>query len=184
MTGRWGGPAFWIERRLAEEASTSTGYVLPIPDAGKVPDSLQALLKALKGGLALIETTAQGWGQGKTAAPRLDWQAERLGAAPPDGLISLRQHVRQDVLAAYGVPVGLSSASGAREAWRQFLAATIAPLAKVVTAELAAKLDAPDLALTFEDLRAADIVGRARSYKQLVEAGMDAAKAAAITGLE
>ena len=64
------------------------------------------------------------------------------------------------------------------------MAGTVSPLSKIVTAELAAKLDAPELALTFEDLRAADIVGRARSYKQLVEAGMNKAKAAAITGLE
>ena len=61
--------AGWIERRLAEEASTSTGYVLPIPDGGKVPDSLKTLLKALKGGLALIETTAQAGAKASRGAP-------------------------------------------------------------------------------------------------------------------
>ena len=174
-----------IERRLAEEASTSTGYVLPIPDGGKVPDALKTLLKALKGKLAMIETTAGGWAQGKPAAPAHDWQAERLGAAPPDSLISLRRDVRSDIFGAYGIPIGLSAAGAAvRESWRQFLAGTVSPLSKIVTAELAAKLDAPNLTLTFEDLRAADIVGRARSYKQLTDAGMGDAKAAQITGLE
>ena len=158
---------------------------MPIPDGAQIPDTLKTLLKALKGGLALIETTAQGWGQGKTAAPAHDWQAERLGAAPPDSLISLRRDVRGDIFGAYGIPIGLSAAGAAvRESWRQFLAGTVSPLSKIVTAELAAKLDAPELTLTFEDLRAADIVGRARSYKQLVEAGMDDVKAAQITGLE
>ena len=42
--------AGWIERRLAEEASTSTGYVLPIPDGGKFPMAgLKNLLKCAKG---------------------------------------------------------------------------------------------------------------------------------------
>ena len=100
-------------------------------------------------------------------------------------LISLRRDVRSDIFGAYGIPIGLSAAGAAvRESWRQFLAGTVSPLSKIVTAELADKLDAPNLTLTFEDLRAADIVGRARSYKQLVEADMDAAKAAAITGLD
>ena len=178
--------AGWIERRLAEETSTSTGHILAVPDAASSGNvaGLAAKLKALGGKLFVTETTAAGWGAGQASAPKRDYETTRLGAAPPDSLISLRRDVRQDVLAAYGVPVGLSAAAGVREAWRQFLAGTISPLSKIITAELSDKLDAPDLALTFEDLRAADIVGRARSYKQLVEAGMDAAKAAQITGLE
>ena len=50
--------------------------------------------------------------------------------------------------------------------------------------ELADKLDAPGLAFEFPDLRAADLVGRARSFKALVDAGMDLAEAAAVAGLE
>ena len=72
----------------------------------------------------------------------------------------------------------------ARESYRQFLAATIQPIAKLVAEELADKLDSPSLALSFEDLRGADVLGRARAFASLTGGGMDAAKAAKITGLE
>ena len=73
---------------------------------------------------------------------------------------------------------------GARESYRQFLASTIQPLARLVVEELAVKLDTPTLALDFTELRAADIASRARAFKQLVDAGMDQAKAASVTGLD
>ena len=49
---------------------------------------------------------------------------------------------------------------------------------------MSVKLDTPTLALGFTELRAADIASRARAYKQLVDAGMDATKAATVAGLE
>ena len=132
-----------------------------------------------------MDTTSSGWGGGSIEAPQCDWKANRLGADPPETLGKLRGDVKNDIFGAYGIPSSIHGTGGsARESYRQFLASTIQPLAKLVAEELADKLDTPTLALTFEDLRAADIASRSRAYKQLVDAGMDAAKAASVTGLD
>ena len=132
-----------------------------------------------------MDTTSSGWGGGSIEAPQRDWKANRLGADPPETLGKLRGDVKNDIFGAYGIPSSIHGTGGsARESYRQFLASTIQPLAKLVAEELADKLDTPTLALTFEDLRAADIASRSRAYKQLVDAGMDAAKAASVTGLD
>ena len=179
--------AAWIERRLAEETSTATSYVLPLPDGGP-GESFLALkngLQAGKGKLHLFETVAKGWGAGEGAAPQGDYDVKRLGAAPPDGLRNLRSDLRSDVLGIYGVPSSIHGTGGsARESYRQMLGSTIAPLAALIVEELSVKLDTPGLTFTFESLKAADITGRARAFKALVDAGMDKAKAQALTGLE
>ena len=176
--------ATWIERRLAEETSTATSYVLPLPEAADV-DKLKADIKGGRGRLHIVDTTSTGWGDGTAAAPRQDWKSNRLGADPPDSLGKLRSDVKADIFGVYGIPSSIHGTGGsARESYRQFLASTIQPLAKLVVEELSAKLDTPTLALDFTELRAADIASRARAFKQLVDAGMDKAKAASITGLE
>ena len=74
--------ATWIERRLAEETSTATSYMLPLP-AGADVDALKADIKAGRGKLHLVDTTSSGWGGGSIEAPQRDWKANRLGADPP-----------------------------------------------------------------------------------------------------
>ena len=179
--------ATWIERRLAEETSTATAYVLPLPDGGS-NDSFNTLAYGLQKGqgkLHLFETVAGGWGEGRTAAPRGDYDVKRLGASPPDSLGKLRSDVKNDIFGAYGIPSSIHGTGGsARESYRQFLSSTIQPLAKLVVEELAVKLDTPTLALNFTELRAADISGRARAYGVLINAGMPPAEAAEATGLE
>ncbi len=86
--------AGWLEKRLPQEASTLATYVMPVPD-GVSENVLPQVKTALSGGgggsTHLVETTAQGWGQGEnSAAPKGDWDAKRLGANPPSSLISLR----------------------------------------------------------------------------------------------
>ena len=176
--------ATWIERRLAEEASTATSYVFPLPEAADV-DKLKADIKGGRGRLHIVDTTSTGWGDGTAAAPRQDWKANRLGANPPESLGKLRSDVKDDIFGVYGIPSSIHGTGGsARESYRQFLASTIQPLAKLVVEELAVKLDTPTLALDFTELRAADISGRARAYGVLINAGMDAAEAAEATGLD
>ena len=90
------------------------------------------------------------------------------------------------ILAACGVPPEMlrqSDGTGRREAWRQFLHASIAPVALGVAADLADKLDIPGLALNHERMMASDIAGKARAVQSLVKGGMDVAKAAALAGL-
>ena len=176
--------AGWIERRLAEEASTATSYVLPLPEGADV-DKLKADIKGGRGRLHIVDTTAAAWGDGTASAPRADWKSNRLGANPPDSLGKLRSDVKADIFGAYGIPSSIHGTGGsARESYRQFLSSTIQPLAKLVVEELALKLDTPTLALDFSELRAADIAGRARAYGVLINAGMPPAEAAEATGLE
>ena len=103
---------------------------------------------------------------------------ERFGANPPSALVELRHEPAQAVLMACGVPVEIS-----REAYRQLLHGRIASLARMVEAELAKKLEAP-VTLNFDQLRAADIMSRARAYASLVTAGMQPERAARIAGFD
>ena len=176
--------ATWIERRLAEEASTAIAYVLPLPEAADV-DALKADIKGGRGRLHIVDTTAAGWGDGSIAAPQRDWKSNRLGADPPESLGQLRENLGNDVFGVYGIPSSIHGTGGsARESYRQFLSSTIQPLAKLVVEELAVKLDTPTLALDFSELRAADISGRARAYGVLINAGMPPSEAAEATGLD
>ena len=87
---------------------------------------------------------------------------------------------------ACGVPTALLAESptgtGTREAWRQFLFGTVAPLGKLVADELSRKLDAP-ISLTWAELRASDLSGRARALGSMVKAGMPLDRAAGLAGL-
>ncbi|MDE0455923.1 MAG: hypothetical protein OXI15_01400 [Chromatiales bacterium] len=78
--------------------------------------------------------------------------------------------------------VEASEGTGAREAFRRFLHATIAPAARLVELELSAKLE-EDVKLDFPGLMASDLSGRARAFQSLVSGGMEVAKAAALAGL-
>ena len=72
--------------------------------------------------------------------------------------------------------------SGSREAYRQALFGVVAPLGKLVESELSAKFER-EVTLDWMELRAADIAGRARAFKSMLESGMPMDKAAALSGL-
>ena len=92
------------------------------------------------------------------------------------------------ILSACGVPPSLampnSDGTAQREAWRRFLFSTISPVARIVAAELAVKLDTPALRFAFDDLYASDLTGRARAYSSMVSAEMDKERAARLAGLD
>ena len=184
------------ERHLADETGGARGYLLPVPlgndgddddDAPSPLDALQADVQGLRGRVALVETTAAGWGEGRGAAPQSDWKPQRIGAAFPDSLRALRGDAEACILAACGVPVELTGgrADGAavREAWRRFAHSTLGPLGEHVAAELGEKLDRPGLALSFDRLFASDITGRARAFNSMVQGGMTIERAAGLSGL-
>ena len=175
---------------LASESGGPMANLIPIPVDGQDPTvtNLRKDIAAAKGKALTVESTTQDWATagGQRGATRMDWRAERLGANPPASLVELSSRAERSVLATCGVPVELAEAgdgTGQREAWRRFLFGSVAPLAKIVTEELRTKLD-PGLSLDFEELRASDLAGRARAYKQLTEAGVDAGAAARIAGFE
>ena len=174
-----------IELRLAQELGGAVGNVIPVPNV-QTSSKLQSDLRALKGEIALVESTASNWGAGQSGAPPLDFNVQRVGADPPASIPELRRQVEESILAAAGVPVsalGGANATAHREAFRQFLHLTIEPVADAVAAQVRAHFEVPDFAFSFDRLFAADLSGRARAFQSMVNGGMDVAKAAALAGL-
>ena len=188
-----------LERALADEAGSPTGHVIPIPEGnresveGEDDDAdplagLKADIAKLRGSVALVETTAAGFGD-RGGRPDSDWKAHRIGANPPAALNEIRTAAAMSVFGACGVPPSLfmlpADGTGQREAWRRFLHGSVSPVARMVADELRLKLEIPDLTLSFDSLYAADLSGRARAWRSLVgkEAAMDADKAARLAGL-
>ena len=177
-----------LEAALGDEASGTRGYVLPVPSDGQddtVAD-LRRDIGSLGGKVALVETTMAGWGDGRVAAPRGDYEPKRLGANPPASLATLRTDAARAVLSACGVPVELvtpGDGTSAREGLRRFLHLTVQPLAAIVASELRVKLDTPTLSLSFDKLFASDLSGRARAFQSMVGGGMSLDQAAALAGL-
>ena len=177
-----------LEAALGDEAAGARGYLLPVPSDGQdssVSD-LRRDIGSLGGKTALVETVAAGWGDGRIAAPRGDYEPKRIGASPPASLATLRSDAARAVLSACGVPVELvtpGDGTGQREAWRRFLHGCVQPLASCVATELAAKLDTPSLAFSFDRLFASDLSGRARAFQSMVGGGMAVDQAAALAGL-
>ena len=121
----------------------------------------------------------------RPAGSASDWQSRRLGASPPAALVELATLATREILAACGISPALFDATAgasAREAYRQVLHGVIAPLGKIVAAELSEKLEV-DIVLDWTELRAGDIAGRARAFQSMVGGGMDVTKAAALAGL-
>ena len=177
--------AGWLEKRLAEEVSTATAYMLALPEAKSSVEGLKADLKKGGGRLHIVDTTASAWGDGKDSAPRRDWESSRLGASPlkrwgsSGGMLRTTSLEPTESHLRFMAPVARRGSLIANS-W-------LAPsflLAKMVLEELALKLDIPNLALDFSELRAADISSRARAYKQLVDAGMTKDEAMAKSGLD
>ena len=161
-----------LEDAIADEASGTRGHVLPVPQGPDTDDDtdpladLRADIASLRGKTVLAETTSAGWGEGQMAAPAADWRPVRLGFNAPASMATLRTDSAQAVLAACGCSADLfaaGDAAGQRESWRRFLHGAVQPLADLLAAELAVKLDVPGLRLTFDRLFASDLSGRARA---------------------
>ena len=205
LAGTTGRLAVALEAALRWEhqgaADGAVGPVVALPvDAGGEVDAegdgetvdpfapLKKQINSLKGRIGLVETTSSGYGEGRAAAPRDDWQPHRLGPDPPAAMVELRAAVEETVLSLCGIPPGLARAAGgeSRESYRRWYAAGVLPLARLVESELQTKLDAPALRLKFDALAAADVHGRARAWRSLVgqEAKMPDADARRIVGLD
>ena len=108
-----------------------------------------------------------------------------MSLTAPDGTVKLRTQLEASVAAAAGITPALLSADSAeaagREAWRTFVAGSVAPVAASLAPEIAAKLGGTG-AIGFEGLRAADIQGRARSYAALRKGEMSDKDARTICG--
>ena len=118
----------------------------------------------------------------KTAKPGLD--VTRIGADFPTAVAELREPVRLSVLACCGIPAAFSTSQTStnwRESFRSFVFARVMPLSEIIAEELSVKLD-ERISFDFDALSAADVQGRSRAYKSLIDGGMPAAHAAMICG--
>ena len=179
------------ERSLADEAGGPLAQLIAIPQDGgdgSGDDPLAAMkgdITRARGKALFVETAAAGWGEGRASAPQRDWQASRLGPQPPEGMATIADQTFATVLAACGCSVAMfddSDGTSKREAQRVFLHGTVRPLGKMLAAELSAKLET-EIGLNFDQLYMHDLAGRAQAFQKLVAGGMDADKAAAVSGL-
>ncbi|MYI07565.1 MAG: phage portal protein [Gemmatimonadetes bacterium] len=176
-----------LEGSLAQESGAAVGYLLPVPSDGDdaAVEKLKQDLAALKGRIAVVETTRGGWGEGPTGSPRRDYDLARMGPNIPDGNVRMFQAARDSVLAACGYPVQLAQGQGdgtaQREAWRRYLHGTVAPIGNLVEVE-AARIGLP-ITISWDRLFASDIQGRARAFQSLVAGGMSLEAAAAASGI-
>ena len=177
------------ERSLADEAGGPLAQLLAIPqDGGDDTDDdplkmLKADIAGARGKALLIETSAAGWGEGRTAAPARDWQAARLGPMPPEST-TIREDAFEAVLAACGTPPSLftdADGTAQREAVRRWHLGTILPLARLVEYELTVKLETP-VTLKF-DSYPMDLAGRAQAFQKLVAGGVAVTEALVTAGL-
>ena len=171
-----------VERSLRDEHRSPVGTVIAIPATDSTSE-LAADIAALAGRVVLGETTAGGWSEGRSAAPAGDWRPQRIGPMPAQFTIQTRLDTERSLMGAAGVPVALvnpEAGTDSRESWRRFLHGTLSPVARLVSAEL--ERVGLSGGLSFNRLGASDLAGRSRAYKQLTEAGMDAAEVRRICG--
>ena len=169
---------------LSADMNAISSTVIPMPpgeNAAAAEDDpladLKSAITSARGKSVLVETVRGSFGGDHRDAPSSDWQQRRLGPTPDATLAALHDSSAFAVLSACGVDptlAGLRAGDGtlAREVFRRFERLTLQPLARIVESELAAKLEAPDLEIGFNSLRASDFAGVARAFKGLIEAGL------------
>jgi len=168
---------------LGDEASSPRGAFIGVPLPGDDPvfDTLKPKMRKAKGETLLVEAGDLEAANGATAS----WKQMRFGADTPAAVVELMKLATMEVYASCGLNPALFTSegeSGAREAYRQALHSVVAPLGRLVAAELSRKLD-DAITLDWQELRAGDIAGRARAFQSMVGGGMDVATAAAQAGL-
>ncbi len=135
-----------------------------------------------KGGIFPMPVAGGHRDSGRIARPSV----ETIHPDPSSGHIALRSGAANELLSAMGVPPSLvdpaSEGTSRRESYRLFAHTCLEPMARLVEAEWEAKTGM-NCHLSFESLFAADLAGRGRVYKQLVDGGLSSVEALAIVGL-
>lgn len=180
------------ERALADEAGGPVAQLLTVPegqagdedDAGDPLATLRTAIAGARGKALLMETTASGYGEGRSAAPREDWTPSPLHPAPSEGLVKVADQAFLRTLAACGTPPDLfapADGTAQREALRRWHLGTVLPIARQIETELTAKLETP-VALKF-DSYPLDLAGRAAAFQKLVAGGVPVNEALVTAGL-
>ena len=133
--------------------------------------------------MLFVESMANNWESG--GQPAGDWGVKHFGPSIGTGMLEVARLARSESLAALGIHEAMFSAADSaalREAWRLALFSLIAPLGRLVESELRAKIS-PDISLSWTELRASDLAGRARAFQSMVGGGMAVDQAVSIAGL-
>ena len=182
-----------VERSLADESGGPLAQLLTTPEGGDTDSDddtdpwagARASLKGARGGLALLETTATGGGDGPSARPARDWDPRRLGPAPTEAMVQLSNQSFMRMLAACGCPPGLfvdADGTGQREALRRWHLNVVAPITRLLEHELRLRLEV-DVQLR-HDTYAMDMVSRAQVVHKLAAAGVPLPTALAAVGFD
>ena len=168
---------------LANESSGPVGRLLGIPvdGADATVEGLKSDIANARGKVALLETGD--WDNAGDAMVNL--KTSRFGAEPPTSMVELMSVASQEVYSACGLNAGLwggSQAAAVREAWRLCLFGVLSPLGRLVESELQEKLE-DTVSLSWQELRASDLSGRARAFQSMVGGGMAVDQAVAVAGL-
>ena len=132
--------------------------------------------------MAIIE--AGDWGN-SGGDSKVGLKSERFGGEPPASMVELLSVASQEIYSACGLNAGLwggSQAAAVREAWRLCLFGVLSPLGRLVESELHEKLG-DEVSLSWQELRASDLSGRARAFQSMVGGGMPVDQAVAVAGL-
>ena len=170
---------------LNQESSKPRGAFLPTPKDGDdaTIEKLRADTRAAQGQVVYVESMADDWDAGGKPPP--DWETQNFGPTVGAGMVETMKMARSEALAALGLNeaiFGGADSAALREAWRLALFSLISPLGHLVESEIKAKID-PGISLSWTELRASDLAGRARAWQSLVKGGMDLKEASAIAGL-
>ena len=171
---------------LGDESASPRGNLLPVPIEGgdSSLDELKADIRTLGGSIATVENQGD-WNGDGGARPHDNWKPVRLGADPPRALVELAENASREIYAAIGVPYSLAVDSpgvAQRESYRRMLHSTIGPIARIVEAELSAKLGV-EIGLRFEALFGGDLSAKSRAVSSLTTSGMELDRALALVGL-
>lgn len=191
------GGAARAESNISNEMSGPVGNLIPAPlepdssaEDGNPLAVLVEAIKKLKGGPLLLESMAGGWGNALRSDTRMsaDWMAKRLGPDVPRGNVDALMALESYAAMSGGIPGEMlradASSTARREAWRQAYHSLILPICRAVQRELRLKLDSPGLTLDLANLGAADVQGRARALKSMIDAGIPLEQARKLAGLD
>ncbi len=180
-----------IEGGLQDVLDSPWGsQVLPLPKLGaKQTTEVQAFvdrIRSRRGGFFGLESQQVSGGAGQT--PHGDWDRKNL--SPDLRGMELGAHwetVRNSIMGAFGIPPilfsSMAQSAALREAQRQAVLWTLAPIAKVASSELGLKLGDTELKLDLvTPLQAADSAGRARAVGVLKGAGVPLEEALKMVG--
>ena len=182
-----GGLAATLVHALTTEGEVPVTRIIPQPQ-GDSQTTAESIRKAITEGLrlALPETTMAGHGSGRASAPLTDWKPYRLGPEYMAGGVELHALALQEVASVCGLPPALAPGADAagpalRESFRQFVAASVLPMGRILEADVSRVLERP-VRLIHHELASADVAARARAFKSLVENDVDKARALELVG--